>query len=498
MTQLMPVVFLLDVDNTLLDNDAVTADLRRHLTHTMGTAHQERYWTIFEALREELGYADYLGALQRFRAEHPREPTTARISSYLLSYPFASRLYPSALEVVDRLSAWGPTVIFSDGDVVFQPRKIERAGLAAAVDDRVLIYIHKETELEDVEKRYPARHYVLVDDKRRILSAAKKIWGARLTTVWPRQGHYAHDPEVGAKYPPADLSMDAIAALTAIDLRTLIAAGAPAAAIPAAYARQGDLGRLIAPDPPKNVLVVDVGGSHVKILATGHKTPRAFVSGPSMAPEAMVAGVLQAAVGWNYDAVSMGYPGAVLLGRPIAEPHNLGPGWVGFDYKAAFGCDVKIVNDAVLQALGGYGGGKMLFLGLGTGLGSAMIVNGIVEPMELGHLPYKKGTYEDYVGLRGLERFGKKKWRHYVTDVVTRLVAALEPEDVVLGGGNADKLAELPSGTRLGHHASAFRGGFRLWTGAGDKPALAVPPAVRREPSERRRPKETPLRRKRS
>lgn len=211
------------------------------------------------------------------------------------------------------------------------------------------------------------------------------------------------------------------------------------------------------------VLVVDVGGTHVKILATGQTESRKFDSGPALTAEQMVAGVKELAKDWKYDAVSVGYPGPVLHDKPVAEPHNLGPGWVGFDYQATFGCPVKVINDAAMQALGSYQGGKMLFLGLGTGLGTTLIVNGIVEPMELGHLPYKKGTYEDYVGIRGLDRLGKKKWRKQVEDVITRLVAALEPEDVVLGGGNVKKLKELPPGCREGDNANAFLGGFRLW-----------------------------------
>ena len=214
---------------------------------------------------------------------------------------------------------------------------------------------------------------------------------------------------------------------------------------------------------PLHVLVVDVGGNNVKILATDQQAARAFPSGPAMTAQEMVAGVLKAAEGWQYEAVSIGYPGPVLRGKPVAEPHNLAPGWVGFDYEAAFHCPVKIINDAALQALGSYQGGKMLFLGLGTGLGSTMIVDGIIEPMELGHLPYRKKTYEDYVGIRGLKRYGKKKWRKYVADVVARLVAALQPDEVVLGGGNARKLKELPPGCRLGENAQAFRGGFLLW-----------------------------------
>ena len=217
-----------------------------------------------------------------------------------------------------------------------------------------------------------------------------------------------------------------------------------------------------------NVLVVDVGGTHVKLLATGQSEPRKFVSGPTLTAEQMVAGVKELARDWKYDVVAIGYPGPVLHGRPVAEPHNLVPGWVGFDYQAAFGCPVKVINDAAMQALGSYKGGKMLFLGLGTGLGSTMIVEGIVEPMELGHLPYRKGTYEDYVGIRGLERVGKKKWRRYVADVVARLIAALEPDDVVLGGGNVKKLKELPPGCRAGDNANAFLGGFRLWEEGGD------------------------------
>ena len=219
-----------------------------------------------------------------------------------------------------------------------------------------------------------------------------------------------------------------------------------------------------------NVLVVDVGGTHVKILATGQKERRRFPSGPALTAEQMVRRVKELAGDWKYDAVSIGYPGPVLHGRPVAEPHNLAPGWVRFDYGAAFGCPVKVINDAAMQALGSYKGGKMLFLGLGTGLGSAMILDGIAEPMELGHLPYKKGTYEDYVGIRGLDRLGKKRWRHYVADVVAALTAALQPDDVVLGGGNVKKLKELPAGCRAGDNANAFQGGFRLWEEETRKP----------------------------
>jgi polyphosphate glucokinase len=211
------------------------------------------------------------------------------------------------------------------------------------------------------------------------------------------------------------------------------------------------------------VLVVDVGGTHVKILATGQVIHRMFASGSTLTPERMVSEVRQLAADWNYEVVSMGYPGPVLRGRPVSEPHNLGTGWVGFNFEAAFGCPIKIINDAAMQALGSYKGGKMLFLGLGTGLGSALIADGIIEPMELSHLPYRKRTFEDYVGMRGLKRFGKKKWRRFVVDVVARLTAALEPDDVVLGGGNVHKLDELPPGTRAGDNANAFAGGFRLW-----------------------------------
>ncbi len=218
-----------------------------------------------------------------------------------------------------------------------------------------------------------------------------------------------------------------------------------------------------------NVLVIDVGGTHVKILATGQDELREFVSGPTVTPQQMAAGVKKLAGGWKYEVISMGYPGLVLRDRVVAEPHNLGRGWVHFDYRAAFGRPVKIINDAAMQALGSYKGGKMLFLGLGTGLGSALIVDGIVEPMELGHLPYKKGTYEKYVGQRALEKRGKKKWRRHVADVVASLIAALEPDDVVLGGGNVKKLKELPTGCRAGDNANAFLGGFRLWEEAAER-----------------------------
>jgi FMN phosphatase YigB (HAD superfamily) len=218
-----PVVFLLDVDNTLLDNDRVAADLKRYLTREVGVERQECYWAIFEALRTELGYADYLGALQRYRVEYPRDPHLLAVSSFLVNYPFANRLYPESLDVLEHLAVWGPTVILSDGDVVFQPRKVERSGLFDAVEGRVLIYIHKERELEDVERRHPAEHYVLVDDKLRILTAVKRIWGARLTTVFARQGHYAHAADV-ATCPPADVTIERIGDLLRYDLPALLGA----------------------------------------------------------------------------------------------------------------------------------------------------------------------------------------------------------------------------------------------------------------------------------
>lgn len=211
------------------------------------------------------------------------------------------------------------------------------------------------------------------------------------------------------------------------------------------------------------VLVIDIGGTHVKILATGQTQERKFVSGPALTPKRMIPKVRKLAADWKYDVISMGYPGPVLSNRPISEPWNLGKGWMGFNFEAAFKHPVKVVNDAAMQALGSYKGGNMLFLGLGTGLGSAMIRDGAIEPMELGHLPYKKATFEDYVGVRGLKKYGRKQWRRYVSDVVERLVAALEPEDVVLGGGNVHKLKDLPPGCRAGDNLNAFRGGFRLW-----------------------------------
>jgi polyphosphate glucokinase len=211
------------------------------------------------------------------------------------------------------------------------------------------------------------------------------------------------------------------------------------------------------------ILVIDVGGTHVKILATGQKEKREFESGPHLTPKRMVSGVKELAADWKFDVVSIGYPGPVLQNRPASEPWNLGKGWAGFSFEDAFGHPVKVVNDAAMQALGSYQGGKMLFLGLGTGLGSAMVADGILLPMELSHLPYRKGTFEDYVGIRGVEKYGKRKWRRYVEDVVERLVAALEPGEVVLGGGNIRKLKKLPPHCRAGDNANAFVGGFRLW-----------------------------------
>jgi polyphosphate glucokinase len=213
------------------------------------------------------------------------------------------------------------------------------------------------------------------------------------------------------------------------------------------------------------ILVIDVGGTHVKVRATGRTKRMEISSGPGITARKMVAAVRQVTAGWKYEAITMGYPGPVLHGHIAAEPHNLGPGWVGFDFKKAFGCPVKIINDAAMQALGSYHGKRMLFLGLGTGLGSALIVDGVLEPMELAHLPYKKGrTYEDYVGLAGLKRLGKKRWRHHVNAVARQLKAALEADYIVLGGGNARLLKNLPPGSRIGDNANAFRGGLRLWS----------------------------------
>jgi len=222
------VVFLFDVDNTLLDNDRVTADLKRYLEREVGHERQQRYWMIFEQLRAELGYADYLGALRRYRSEHPRDPHLLCVSHFLLNYPFANLLFPNALDAVEHVRQWGKAVILSDGDVVFQPRKVERSGLFAAVEGNVLIYIHKEHELEDVEERYPADHFVLIDDKLRILTTVKKIWSSRVTTVFPRQGHYAKEALARGTFPPSDVSIERIGDLLNYTLEKLLAATKPA------------------------------------------------------------------------------------------------------------------------------------------------------------------------------------------------------------------------------------------------------------------------------
>jgi FMN phosphatase YigB (HAD superfamily) len=214
-------VFLFDVDNTLLDNDRVTADLKRHLEQQVGTERQRCYWDLFERLRTELGYADYLGALQRYRVEYPRDPGLLTVSHFLINYPFATRLYPDSLDAIEHVRQWGKAVVLSDGDVVFQPLKVERSGIFEAVDG-VLIYIHKEKELDDVARRFPADHYVLIDDKIRILSEVKKLWGARVTTVFPRQGHYALDPKIVAAYPPADITINRIGELLQLDLNRFL------------------------------------------------------------------------------------------------------------------------------------------------------------------------------------------------------------------------------------------------------------------------------------
>jgi FMN phosphatase YigB (HAD superfamily) len=224
MTSPQKVVFLFDVDNTLLDNDRVQDDLRNHLEREFGAETRDRYWAIFEEMRAEAGYTDYLGALQRYRLEDMCDPRLLMMSSFLVDYPFANRLYPGSLDALEHGRAWGETVILSDGDVVFQPRKVQRSGLWEAVEGRVLIYIHKEQMLDDVELRYPARHYVMVDDKLRILAAMKRIWGNRLTTIWPRQGQYALDPQVIATYPPPDLAIERIGDLVNYDLPALLGA----------------------------------------------------------------------------------------------------------------------------------------------------------------------------------------------------------------------------------------------------------------------------------
>ena len=211
------------------------------------------------------------------------------------------------------------------------------------------------------------------------------------------------------------------------------------------------------------ILVIDVGGTNVKLLASGQRQPRKFPSGPQLTPEQMVEGVLEPTKDWDYDVITMGYPGPVMKNKLVLEPANLGPGWVDFDFEAAFGKPVKIINDAAMQALGSYQSGRMLFIGLGTGMGSALVIDGLVAPLELAHLPYKKATFEDYLGRRGLERLGKRKWQQAVEDAVARLQAAMVADSVVLGGGNAKKLKRLPPGAKLGDNINAFRGGFRLW-----------------------------------
>ena len=211
-------------------------------------------------------------------------------------------------------------------------------------------------------------------------------------------------------------------------------------------------------------LVIDIGGTHVKALATGRRTPLRVASGPTLTPTAMVRAIREGTAGWKFDQVSIGFPGPIVHGRIVSEPHNLGTGWVGFNFQKGFGKPVRLINDAAIQALGSYQGGRMLFLSLGTGLGSALIIDGLLEPMELGHLPYRKGrTYEDYVGARGLKRLGKKKWRKNVLDVIERLKAAFEADEVVVGGGNAKLIEAWPKGVRVGSNAQAFRGGYRLW-----------------------------------
>ena len=217
-------VFLFDVDNTLLDNDRVSADLKQHLEKEVGHERQQRYWQFFEELRAELGYADYLGALQRYRAEYPRDPKLLTVSEFLIEYPFANRLFPNSLDVIDYVKQFGQPVILSDGDVVFQPRKIRRSALFSAVDGNVLIYVHKEFELDDIVERYPADHYVLIDDKLRILTAIKRAWGQRVTTVFPRQGHYAADPKALAAYPPADITVRRIGELVEFDVQDFLGA----------------------------------------------------------------------------------------------------------------------------------------------------------------------------------------------------------------------------------------------------------------------------------
>jgi polyphosphate glucokinase len=235
------------------------------------------------------------------------------------------------------------------------------------------------------------------------------------------------------------------------------------------------------------VLVIDVGGTNVKLLASGQKERLRFPSGRDLTPDKMVAKVKELAAGWEYDAVSIGVPGPFLLGQLISDPQNLGPGWIDYDFQAAFGVPIKLVNDAAMQALGSYKGGRMLFIGLGTGLGTAMVINGVAESREIARLPYKKNTYEYYVGVRAMRRLGKKAWRKHVNTVVTEIARAVRPDDIVLGGGNATKLKKLPKGCRAGANANAFIGGFRLWQGVSlptsNKPSLFEMTTGRRESS---------------
>jgi polyphosphate glucokinase len=219
-----------------------------------------------------------------------------------------------------------------------------------------------------------------------------------------------------------------------------------------------------------NVLVIDIGGTNVKMLATGKDTPRKFPSGPELTPEQLIASVRDATKDWEYEAISIGFPGPILCGQPLIEPANLGAGWMGFDFEAAFGLPVKVINDAAMQALGGYRGGRMLFVGLGTGVGATVIQDEQIEALEIGRFHYRKRTLEDYLGQRGLKRMGKKKWERHVQEVIGRLIAAFKPHDVVIGGGNVKKLKQLPPGARAGANANAFLGGFRLWQGATDQP----------------------------
>lgn len=244
-----------------------------------------------------------------------------------------------------------------------------------------------------------------------------------------------------------------------------------------------------------NILVIDIGGTNVKLLASGHKTPRKFPSGPELTPEQMVAVVLEATKDWDYEVVSIGFPGPVLCGQPMTEPVNLGPGWMGFDFQAAFHRPVKVINDAAMQALGCYQGKKMLFLGFGTGVGAAIVMDGVLEPMEIGRFHYKKHTLEYYVGDRGRKRLGRKKWQRHVEATVARLVEVLKPDDVVLGGGNAKRLEPLPPGTRLGGNAFAFLGGFRLW---GPEAGQSSPGSSGANGTSRTRAEKHPAKRRRS